>query len=84
MSLMDASVALKPQAILKSGGLGSFHNSSLSSCLQNFPFSPFCGQMMEKEMVTYSGILPGKSNGRRSIVGYSPWGLKDSNMTERL
>ena len=27
-------------------------------------------------------FLPGKSHGRGSLVGYSPWGLKESNMTE--
>ena len=26
--------------------------------------------------------LPGKSHERRSLVGYSPWGLKESDMTE--
>ena len=29
-------------------------------------------------------FLPGKSHGRRSLVGYSPWGCKESDMTERL
>ena len=29
-------------------------------------------------------FLPGKSHGQRSIVGYSPWGLKESDTTERL
>ena len=29
-------------------------------------------------------ILPGKSHGQRSMVGYSPWGRKESDMTERL
>ena len=27
-------------------------------------------------------FLPGKSSGQRSLVGYSPWGLKESCMTE--
>ena len=35
---------------------------------------------LEKEMVT----LPGKSHGQRSLVDYSPWGCKESDMTERL
>ena len=26
-------------------------------------------------------FLPGKSNGQRSLVGYSPWGGKDLDMT---
>ena len=29
---------------------------------------------LEKEMATHSSILPGKSHGWRSLVGYSPWG----------
>ena len=28
---------------------------------------------LEKEMTTHSSILPGKSHGQRSLVGYSPW-----------
>ena len=29
-------------------------------------------------------LLPGKSHGWRSLVGYSPWGHKESDTTERL
>ena len=29
-------------------------------------------------------LLPGKSHGRRSLVGCSPWGLEELDMTERL
>ena len=29
-------------------------------------------------------LLPGRSHGWRSLVGYSPWGRKESDMTERL
>ena len=29
-------------------------------------------------------LLPGKSHGWRSLVGCSPWGRKESDMTERL
>ena len=28
-------------------------------------------------------ILPGKSHGPRSLVGYSPWGLKELGTTEQ-
>ena len=28
--------------------------------------------------------MPGESHGGRSLVGYSPWGHKESDMTERL
>ena len=29
-------------------------------------------------------LLPGKSHGRRSLVGCSPWGCQESDMTEQL
>ena len=29
-------------------------------------------------------LLPGKFHGRRSLVGYNPWGRKESDMTEQL
>ena len=39
---------------------------------------------LEKEMATHSSILPGRSHGRKSLGGYSPWGRKELDMTERL
>ena len=36
----------------------------------------------EKEMTTYSSILPGKSRGWMSLADYSPWGRKESDMTD--
>ena len=38
----------------------------------------------EKEMAIHSILLPGKSHGHRSLVGYSPWGHKEMDMTEQL
>ena len=38
---------------------------------------------LEKEMAT-PVLLPGESHGGRSLVGYSPWGRKESDTTERL
>ena len=29
-------------------------------------------------------FLPGKSHGQRSLADYSPWGCRESNVTERL
>ena len=37
---------------------------------------------LEKEMAIHSRT--GKSDGQRSLVGYSPWGPKELDMTERL
>ena len=39
---------------------------------------------LEKGMATHSVFLPGEFHGRRSLVGYSPWGRKESDTTERL
>ena len=39
---------------------------------------------IEKKIGTHSSILPGEFHGQRSLVGYSPWGLKESDMTEKL
>ena len=39
---------------------------------------------LEKEMATHSVLLPGKFHGLRSLVGYSPWGCKESDTTEGL
>ena len=41
-------------------------------------------QHLEKGMATHPVSLPGKSHGQRSLVGYSPWGHTESDMTERL
>ena len=38
---------------------------------------------LEKEMATHSSIPAGKSHGQRSLVGCSPWGCKESDMTEK-
>ena len=32
--------------------------------------------LLEKEMATHSSVLPGRSHGQRSLVGYSPWVCK--------
>ena len=37
---------------------------------------------LEKEMATTPVLLPGKSHGQRSLVGYSPRGRKDLDTTE--
>ena len=33
-------------------------------------------------MAAHSSILAGESYGQRSLVGYSPWGLKELDMSE--
>ena len=38
----------------------------------------------EKGMAATPVFLPGEYHGQRSLVGYSPWGYKESDTTERL
>ena len=45
---------------------------------------PGSGRPLKKGMATHSGILACKFHGQRNLVGYSPWGHKESDMTERL
>ena len=40
--------------------------------------------LMEKAMQPTPVLLPGKSHGWRSLVGCSPWGHYESDLTERL
>ena len=40
--------------------------------------------LLEKEIATCSVFLPRKSHGWRSLVSYSPWGCKESDMTKQL
>ena len=39
---------------------------------------------LEKEMATHSSILAGKFHGLRRLVGYIPWGHKESDTTGRF
>ena len=39
---------------------------------------------LEKEMATHSSTLAWKCHGQRSLVDYSPWDRKESDMTEQL
>ena len=37
---------------------------------------------LENAMATPPVLLPGKSHGRRGLVGCSPWGREESDMTK--
>ena len=37
---------------------------------------------LEKGMATHFGILVWRIHGQRSLLGYSTWGCKESDMTE--
>ena len=57
----------------------------LSVCLQcgRPGFNPWVGKISWRRKWQPTPVfLPGKSHGWRSLVGYSPWGHKESDMTE--
>ena len=48
-------------------------------------FNPWIGKMPCRRAWQPNPIfLPGESHGQRSLVGYSPWSLKEPDTTERL
>ena len=56
-------------------------------CLQHERpgFNPWVGKIpWRRKWQSTPVLLSGKSRGQRSLVGYSPWGRKESNTTGRL
>ena len=48
-------------------------------------FNPWVGKTpWRRKWQSALVLVPGKSHGQGSLVGYSPWGRKESNTTERL
>ena len=48
-------------------------------------FDPWVGKILRRRKWQPTlAFLPGKSHGQRSLVCYSPWGLKELDMTEHI
>ena len=47
-------------------------------------FHPWVRTMWRRECNPTPIFLPGEWHGQRNLTGYSPWGCKESDMTERL
>ena len=48
-------------------------------------FDPWVGKILwRRKWQTTPVFLPRESHGQRSLAGYSPWGCKESDTTERL
>ena len=67
-------------------GLPWGSDSKESACNAGDPGSiPESGRFLwRRKWLPTPAFLPGKSHGQRSLVGYSPWGHKGSDTTERL
>ena len=58
-----------------------------SICLQwgRPGFDPWVGKILwRRKWQPTPVLLPGKFHGWRNLIGYNPWGHKESDMTERL
>ena len=53
--------------------------------MQEAQFDPRVGKIPQRRKWQPTPVfLPGKSHGQMSLAGYSPWGHKESDMTELL
>ena len=75
---LSVTVSLSKMGIITSQLTGSvqFSRSVVSDSLQPHE--------LQGANLTAPGFLPGESHKQRSLVGYSPWSHKESDMTERL
>ena len=76
-----------PVLCLRSSFGGGFPGNLVLQNLQcrRLGFDPWVGKIpWRRKWQPTPGFLPGKSLGQRSLVGYSPWGRKESDTTEWL
>ena len=81
----SAGSAFTDPSSLKMGFLGG--SDCKSVCLQwgRPGFNPCVRKIpCRRKWQSTPVLLPGKSHGQRSLVGYSPWGREESDATEQL
>ena len=65
------------------GGTSGKEPDCLCSRQKRQGFSPWVRKIpWRRAWQTTPGFLPGESHGQWSLVGYSPWGHRESDMTE--
>ena len=79
---MDWLDLLAVQGTLKS--LLQHHSSKASVLWCSAFFIVQLSHLWRRQWQPTPVLLPGKSHGRRNLVGWSPWGRKESDTTERL
>ena len=80
--IVEETMEIVTDIIFFSGG----SDSKASACNTGDPvFNPWVGKIpWRRKWQPTPVLLPGKSHGQRTLVGYSPWGRKESDMTEQL
>ena len=67
-----------------SKGWNTYYMGQNTWALLNFNSWDLCELLRRRQWHPTPVLLPGKSHGQRSLVGYSPWGRYESDTTERL
>ena len=62
----------------------SYYTNSLYLPLTHPHIAPHSPTHRRRQQQPTPALLPGKSHGQRSLVGYSPWGSKELDTTEWL
>ena len=87
-SFPDSWLKHEPSPILSPGRLAKKNSPGMQETACNagdMGLNPGSGRFPQRRKWHPTPVLlPGKSHGRRSVVGYSPWGCKESDMTEPL
>ena len=79
--------ALKSKFIILPEARASLMAQTIKDCLQcrRPGFNPWVGKIpWKREPLPTPVLLPGEFHGQRKLVGYSPWGCKESDTTEWL
>ena len=61
-----------------------FLDQSLNPCPLHWQVGSYPLHHLENEWLPTSIFMSGRSHGQKSLVGYSPWGRRESDMTEQL
>ena len=77
--IVEETMEIVTDIIFFSGG----SDSKASACNTGDPvFNPWVGKIpWRRKWQPTPVLLPGKSHGQRTLVGYSPWGRKESDMS---
>ena len=59
-------------------------STKIDSYISRYIFVEECTMIWKRQWHLTPVLLPGESHGPRSLVGCSPWGREESDMTERL
>ena len=79
---------IEPASLISPALAGGFFTTSATReapAMHQSGFNPWLGKVpWRRKWLTTPVFLPGEFHGQKSLAGYSPWGRKEPDMTERL